>query len=973
MIFFPRFVFPWMLIFLALVPWTIYVGMHVHSLTRMRKAVALTLRTAILLCLIFALAGAELVRKTDNLSVFFLLDQSNSVPEEQRLLSAQWVRNMADAYMGRKDQAGVIVFGQDASIELGMDPSLGLRDIQSYVGGEQTDMAAAIRLAMAAFPQGTMKRIVLFSDGNETQGSALEEAKLARAAGVAVDVVPLRIGGQEEVRLREVSTPSHANAQEPFQVRVVAQAEQDGPGTLRVFRRTGEGRQLIATQDVTLQKGDNTYLLTEELVHSGFYEYEAVIEAEFDTVLANNEGRAFTVVQGEPRVLYVEGNPQHSTFLAPALLHEGLKVDMVGPSGLPGSLATLQNYDVVILSDVGATDVSADQLKALEAMVRDLGIGLVMVGGPNSFGAGGYMDTAVEKALPVTMDIKQRKVMPQGALVLIMHTCEIPNGNAWARDIGIASLNVLSSQDLMGMLGYMWNTGDSWIFPLQPVGDKSYMRQMITQASTQIGDMPDVTPSLRMAHQALAQSTASVKRVIMISDGDPARPPASLLSQMAQSGINVSTVCIAPHSPNDSGMLQWVAQATGGNFYMVTNANNLPQIFTKEAAVVRKAILNENPFTPQPQHDSELLYGILDDDLPRLYGYVLTSPKDSSTIALVSEEGDPVLAHWRYGLGKAVAFTSDVTTRWATDWVGWQQFNRFWAQTVRWATRQMKPTNFRIDTWVRDGRGHVRVDAVDDEGRFINYLRPRGVATGPAPDYRRYELDLAQTAPGIYEAQFPLNEQGVYMLNLTYTSEGGGEGMMVAGLALGYSREYEYNTSNIPLLEQVAAVGGGEVINEGANPFVHNLVATPSVTPIWHFLVLLAACLLPLEVFVRRVVVPVYAVYAWAARWLRKVPALGKWVPAPALRPAPATGAYGSAAVARQFRARGDALSFGIEVRAPLIGETGGGDGHAGDSGEPAAVKTGHSEYTSQLLAAKERAIAKKTRRIESDTQKEKP
>ena len=745
----PRFVFPWMLLLLVLVPWSIYLGIHVHSLNRARKAVAITLRTTILLCLIFALAGAELVRKNDKLAVFFLLDQSNSIPEEERLETAQWVRNMADTYMTEKDEAGVIVFGQDASIELGMDAKLGLRDIQSYVGGEQTDAAAAIRLAMAAFPEGAMKRIVMFSDGNETQGSALEEAKLARAAGVAVDVAPLKIGGQQEVRLKEVSTPNHANADEPFQLRVVAQAEQDSQATLRVFRRTGEGRQLVATQDVTLQKGDNTFLMTEELTHSGFYEYEAVIETPTDTVLANNEGRAFTVVQGEPRVLYVEGNPNKSTYLAPALLAEGLKVDETDPSGLPGSLATLQNYDVVILSDVSATDVSADQLKAMEAMVRDLGIGLIMIGGPDSFGAGGYMDSPVEKALPVSMDIKQRKIMPQGALALVMHTCEIQNGNAWARDIAIAALNVLSSQDLMGMLGYVYNSGDTWIYPMQLVGDKSYMRGMIVQASTQIGDMPDVTPTLRMGYQALSQSTASVKRMIMISDGDPGAPPAGLLQQMAQAGIPGSTICIAPHSPNDSGMLQSVAQRTGGNFYMVTNPNNLPQIFTKEAAVVRKAILNENPFTPQPQHDSELLYGMLDETLPTLYGYVMTSPKESSTVALVSEEGDPVLAHWRYGLGKSVAFTSDVTTRWATDWIGWQNFNRFWAQTVRWATRQMKPTNFRIDTFVQDGKGHVRVDAVDEEGKFINYLRPRGVATGPAPESRRYDLTLAQTAPGL--------------------------------------------------------------------------------------------------------------------------------------------------------------------------------------------------------------------------------
>ena len=211
------------------------------------------------------------------------------------------------------------------------------------------------------------------------------------------------------------------------------------------------------------------------------------------------------------------------------------------------------------------------------------------------------------------------------------------------------------------------------------------------------------------------------------------------------------------------------------------------------------------------------------------------------------------------------------------------------------------------------------------------------------------------------------------MLNLTYDTAEGGEGMMIAGLALGYSREYEYNTSNIPLLEQVAAVGGGEIVAATANPFVHNLVATPSVTPIWHFLVMLAACLLPIDVLVRRVVVPVYAVWILLAKGLRHVPGLTKLVPAPSLRPAPVTGTYsGAAAVERRFRSTGEQPSFGIEVRQPVAGPAGvAGEPVAGETAKPA--QAGHSEYTAQLLAAKQRAIAKKGRRIESDKDKENP
>lgn len=974
MTYFPRFAFPWALVLLLAIPWSIYLGAKIRSLSGGRKWTAITLRSVILFCLVAALAGAELIKKSDKLAVFFVLDHSDSIPEEVRLGAAQAVRNAAEQYMKSDDEAGVIVFGEEASIELSVEPGLDLRRIYSSVGREQTDLAGAIRLAMAAFPQGYKKRIVVYSDGNETRGSALEEVKLAQAAGAAVDVVPLSIGGQAEVRLREVSVPGRVNAGEPFQVRVVVHADQDSTATLRLFQRAGGAKRLLQPVEVTLQKGDNTFTLPQEIQGAGFFEYEATVESDADTVLANNESQAYTIIHGEPRVLYAEGDPEHSTFLAPALEQEGLVVEQIHAGDVPASLATLQNYDVVILSDVSSTDLTVEQLRSMEALVRDLGIGLVMVGGPDSFGAGGFQGSPVEKALPVDMDIKERKVLPRGALALILHTCEIPDGNAWARDIGIAALEVLSSQDLMGVLLYGME-GEGWLYTLQPVRDKSRMRSALYSA--QPGDMPDVDPTLRMAFQALVGANAAVKRVVIISDGDPAAPSNGLLSQLAAAKISVSTICIAPHAPASQQMLQWIAQKTGGNYYYVTDPRRLPQIFTKEAAIVKRGLLMEDPFTPRVFHDSELLMGLTGNGLPELKGYVVTTPKESATIPLVSHEKDPVLAHWRYGLGKSVAFTSDVTSRWASDWIAWGGFNRFWAQTVRWAMRDMRPSGFRVETRVREGMGYVRVDAVDDEGKFINFLRPEGVVTGPQPDFERLPLELMQTAPGIYEGTFPLGNRGVYMINLTYERGDGTRGMLPAGLALGYSREYEYNRTNRGLLEQMASLGGGRVLDPEANPFDHSLPASVMVTPLWLLLVIVAACLFPLEIFVRRVVVDFYAAYAFAMNLARRLPGLGRLIPRPRPKLAPATGSYGTAP-SREFAY----ASTGGEPRFDASGPRPPSDAPEtapeATLTEAAAPKAAaRTEYTRQLLDAKRRAQEKQARRAgtaqEPDKDKENP
>jgi uncharacterized membrane protein len=682
--------------------------------------------------------------------------------------------------------------------------------------------------------------------------------------------------------------------------------------------------------------------------------------------MANNEGRAFTMIHGEPNVLYVDG--EANQYLGAALREEGLNITQVDAGNMPTLLSQFQDFDAVVMCNVSSTDLTSQQLGSLEAVVRDLGIGLVMIGGPQSFGAGGYYDTPVERALPLNMDLKQRKVMPRGALALILHTMEFQDGNAWAREIGLASLDVLASQDLMGIAAYDYNRGDSWLIDLQPVGDKHRFKMALN--TTTIGDMPDTQPTLKLAYDALVNADAAVKRVVMISDGDPAGPTPSLLRKLAAAKIAVSTVCINPHSPSDQSMLRRVAKATGGEYYFVTNPNNLPQIFTKEAAVVKRGLLIEEEFRPSVFHDSEILRGLKGDALPILRGYVATTPKDNATISLLSHEEDPVLAQWRYGLGKSIAFTSDVTNRWATEWLGWDGFNRFWAQTVRWALRDTTPSDFRVESKIIDGKGYVKIDAVDEQGNFINFLRPEGVVTRPGNE--RQELELVQTGPGIYEGYFPVDERGIYMMNITYNREDGGLGMIPAGLALNYSKEYDYNATNMALLEEMAVVGGGRLYEDPTeNPFIHDLKATPTITPIWPYLAAFAACLFPFEIFVRRVVVDFSFLYVWALALLRKLPGLKRLIPKPKPRVRTITGTYGTQgkpSTTLVYSASGAGMP-GDEAPPEGVMLTEG-ETVITVMEEGAAVakeRAASTDYTSQLLAAKARALDKRSRRARSD------
>ncbi len=958
-----RFSFPWFLLLLFLLPAVIWTGSKIRTLSRSRKWSVISIRSLIFLFIISALAGAEVVKRSDRLAVFFLLDGSDSVPERARESQVEWVKSVFKERASSRDEAGIIVFGEDSSIELGVAPKMNFGAIRSFVGGENTNAAQAIRLAMAAFPQGYMRRVVLVSDGNETIGSAVEEAKAARAAGAVVDVVPVYLEEGPEVMVREVYAPGAASIGEPFQLRVTVRSSRDCEATIRVFQRTSTGRRMLSPRRVTLQKGDNVFLLTQELKGTGFYEYEVIVETDSDKVKANNQGRAFTVARGEPQVLYVEVDESRGGRVDKVLTREGVKLVRAAPAEVPSDLAHLQAFDAIILSDVAANELDASQHAAIEVAVRDLGVGLVAVGGPNSFGAGGYLGSPIEKALPVDMDIQRRKTLPKGALVLIMHTCEIPSGNAWAREIGLAALNVLSAQDLMGMSGYMYNpgslkSGDQWIFEIQPVRDKVEMRKAIIEGSAAIGDMPDVTPTLGMAYTALAKVDAAVKRVVIISDGDPAAPDPRILEKMNEAKISVSAVCIAPHGMSDQKMLRSIAEKTGGNYYFVNNANNLPLIYAKEASVVKRGVIQERVFKPAPNHGSELIADLDLDSMPSLRGYVITTAKENATVPLVSDEKDPILAHWRYGLGKSVAFTSDATGRWAADWLGWEDFGLFWTRAVRYVMRDSSRADFSVESFIKDGVGHVRVDAVDEQGKFVNYLKPKAVVTGPGPEYKRTSLQLSQTRPGVYEAAFPVESTGAYMINLAYQNQEGNVSTLTTGLAAGYSREYEYVSTNGANLEKIAAAGGGRVLEKGDSPFVHDLIATPGVTPIWQYLASLAVLMLPVEIFLRRVRIGPGEILAS----LERAPVVGGlargWRKERADR---ATGTY---------EAAGDASrEFGKERETPMVQKTIGpgavetkGPSDKEQAERPSGPALGKTEYTSKLLEAKKRAADREKR-----------
>jgi uncharacterized membrane protein len=858
-----QFTHPWFLTLLPMaVAWVIWLAVKSDvQLSHWRRWTVLALRLMISAALVLAVAGLQRLRPLEGMNVFYLLDRSDSVPSGQQELAREYV-NKSAAPRKPVDKAGVIVFGTEASIETMPNAAVDLKKIQAVVGTERTDLAAAIRLGTAAFPETGQKRLVLMSDGNENAGDAMAAVLSAKSLGVSVDVVPMGVARSNDVAVQKLQVPPKLKKGQTFEAKIFLQSDHAGPATVRLLRND----QYLGEQRVDLAAGKNLFTFPQTLTEPGFYNYEVRVEAPSDPVPQNNRATAFASVQGDARVLMVSSDPDQDRDLAAALQSARIDVKLAVANALPPTLAELQSYDEIFLCNVAAGDLGADRMALLESAVRDFGVGLVCVGGDQAYAAGGYRNTPLEDTLPVSMELDSKKVLPPGAVVLVMHGMEFNNGNEVARDCAQGVLAALGPQDEMGVV--LWDGQERWLFELKKVGDKKEMGRQI--AGMNQGDMVTFQGVLEQAHDALKKSKASLKHIIVFSDGDPGAPTDQLMQQIVGDRITVSTVLISGHFGPETMMR--MADLGKGRFYPVTSPADLPQIFIKETAVILKSAISEEPFKPVQRAGSELLRGINAEEYPQLLGYVATTSKPRAETPLWTPQGDPLLAHWQYGLGRAVAFTSDAKAKWARDWLAWRQYRQFWSQAAQWSLRRLDSADLTTEVTVDKGEGRITVEALDEQGGYRNFLNLQAAVVSPKGE--RQTVRLEQTGPGRYEARFPTRDVGAYLLNLMELREGRVRGSQVVGASVNFSPEFSDPEPNLNLLRRLADASGGKVLdprNPAENPYLHNRLKTFQPRDLWEWLVKLAILLFPLDVGVRRIQIE-------REEWRRSTATLRKWI-----------------------------------------------------------------------------------------------
>jgi uncharacterized membrane protein/Mg-chelatase subunit ChlD len=838
-----------------------------------RRRVALIVRTLLLSSLVFALAGFRLVLPIDRLATVFVVDLSDSVGEAGREDALAFVRESL-ALMPEGDAAGIVAFGKGALVERLPAELREIDRIASAPVRSATDVGSALRLASALFPDDAQKRIVLLSDGNDTTGQGQSEAALAAARGIQVETKVIGLGTAQEVIVERLTTPSTSRLGEKVEVVADINSTVAQPATVRLF---ANGVQ-VGLERVDLEPGSNKVQFLVEPQEAGFVRFRAVVEAAQNTFSQNDRADSNTIVQGEPRILVVSGDEAVASELVTALEVERQDVDTVAAAGLASDPLTLATYDSIVLVDVPRPSLTERQMAALQVYVRDLGKGLVMIGGPRSYGAGGYTKTPIEETLPVDMGVRDRQKQPDIALVVVidksgsMDACHCNSfqggmgggGISGVRKVDIGKEAILraaaamTARDELGVVAF--DQSAHWVVKTQPLGGISNLQGTI--AGIQPLGQTNIFAGLDQAVTSLEDSVATRRHIILLTDGwSSSGQYDAILARMKAAGITLSTVGAGGGS---NPFLQGLARDGGGRFYDAANPASIPDIFLKETQQVSGQQIVEEAFHPIITSSSPILRG-LDQGFPQLLGYNGTTAKPAAQTVLVTARDDPLLAQWQFGLGRSVAWTSDSTGRWARSWVGWDGFSKFFSQLVGWTFPGEETAGIEASLVSDGSTTKLRVESVAEDGSPRDFYTTAVAIT--APDLTSKAVGLVQIAPGVYEGPLGEIDAGAYIVRVSQTRPGSTPLGRTLGLVAPTPAEYRLLGSNEPFLATLRAATGGRAIETALQPWTHDLATTDTYTDLWPTLLILALLLWPLDIALRRVSVG-RREFADARRWL---------------------------------------------------------------------------------------------------------
>ena len=750
------------------------------------------------------------------------------------------------------------------------------KDSQAAISTDQTDIETAIDTANLAGLDAEDCRIVLLTDGRSTKGQAVEAAARVAFRGGRVDVIPVGQARPAAAQIVQVEPPAQSRVGVPTSLRVTVHADQ--LTNARVVLRDEE-QQRVEAIDCSLD-GSETILMRFTPTKPGVQTYWVDLtdggksgETQPSLTALSDSQEATVYVDGPPRVLLCDNFPDEIGNLRLSLDGLGMPIDVISPAEWPKSLAP---YAAVVISDWSGKELSPDQRGQLRKYVEEQGGGLVFIGGDNVL-ASKWRANPLSELLPAVLMEKPAQVVkkqPEASVCFVLD-----RSGSMTELLGTTAAGAVSKLDMVKA---------ATLASIESLPENSHVAVVVFDEQTDVvvsptsvelkdeigknvdsiesGGGTSMGPAVKKGLELLSNMPGE-KYLIVLTDGLTIPPLTGNRfwdNAVADAGKNgISWTSIAVGGDADVSLMSSLAKAAGGKYYYCDAADQIPQVFIKEARAIRRVSeTKRKPFRPSAGPAVAILKNVTVDEMPPLAGCVPSKAKDDADQILLTDREDPLLSERQFGLGRVACFTSDAKNAWARDWVTWQKFSTFWLQTVRGVLRPPQSFFVSVQSHSSGTDAEFLFRVQDEQGHPLDSLAGQVKAFLPGNKSMGGKEALVgqcrSTGPGEYKFSIRLPDDGRrYLVSMSLRSADGRTVNYCSHVSSSHGSEMVPSGPDMPALKAIAEAGGG-VCSSNADGILGDWKDAGQRTshqqrPLWPGLVMLAIILWPLDLAIRKV------------------------------------------------------------------------------------------------------------------------
>ena len=815
---------------------------NIKYYSKFKKVFFITIRSIICILLILSISDMKILKITDNLTNVFVIDNSAS----NKNVIDKYKQMFIDAkeYKENNMYDGVVTFGSNAVIEKNVSKEDFDWNFKSYVYDDSTNIDEALKLSSSLFNDNTAKRIILFSDGNENVGDAIKQANILKSKNIVVDAYIPEMNIENEVQLTSINVDKYINKNINYEVAVIIDSLCDTEGILKLYKDD----LLIYNNQININKGNNRFIINDISKEGGNVIYKAIIEPSIDTYVENNQIYESCYIEDIPSILILQENDS-ARELEKILKASKLNVVTMDSKSAPTNIEQLQKYNSIIISDVNIENISDEFLNSLDFYVKSLGGGLLVTGGENSFALGGYFGTNLEKMLPINMQIKTEGENPNLGIIFVVDNSGSMMNSEYgvstmeiAKEAIIRSIETLNKEDILGVLSF--DDLPSWVYePSLLENNESIIKDKV--AKIQPAGGTSILPALEEAYSKLKDVNSKLKHIILLTDGQAERNGYdSLMNDMESDNITLSTVAIGDGA--DTQLLERLANEGRGRYYFTNVFTDLPKVLLNETYIAGKDYINNKEFYPETTGNFDIISDI--EEVPKLYGYISSSIKQGADMILQTDENEPLLATWQYGLGRTSVWTSDVNGKWTSDWLSSENGLKVFRNVISWILKKEIFNDIKVNAEISGNETLLRLEMPlnkeikDINGKIISF------------DNKEYDINFETISSGILQSKFDDIREGSYIINLAITYNDMRTDYVNTSFNIHYPLEYDITKldNGKSLINKIVNITGGKIINSKEDIYKGDISKVYSYIEINNILLILALLIFIFDVFVRR-------------------------------------------------------------------------------------------------------------------------